>query len=80
MRQSRVRQARNQHFKSRMKSMIKLFMGHIKAKEADKATKVLPDVISAIDTASKKNIIHWGNAARRKSRVQSALNALVSKK
>ncbi len=80
MRQSRVKAARNQHYKNRMKSMIKLVMGYVKAKDVEKATKALPEVLSTIDTAAKKNIIHWGNAARRKSRVQSTVQALVAKK
>ncbi len=80
MRQSRVHAARNQHYKSRMKSMIKLLNDYVKAKETGKAKKILPQVLSAIDTACKKHIIHWGNAARRKSNAQSAVNALAVKK
>lgn len=80
MRQNTVRRERNQHYKSRMKSMIKLLLGYAQAGDAEKARKILSDVISAIDTAAKKNLIHKNNAARKKSHVQKACNHLESKK
>ncbi len=46
----------------------------------EKAKKLLPDVISAIDTAAKKRILHVKNAAHKKSRVQKAINAGPPKK
>jgi small subunit ribosomal protein S20 len=74
MKQNRVARTRNKHYGSHMKSMIKLLLGYVEKGEMDKAKKILPDVISAIDTAAKKNIIHENNAARKKSLVQRALN------
>jgi small subunit ribosomal protein S20 len=74
MKQSRVRYARNRHYLSHMKSMIKLILDYAKKGELDKANKILPKVVSAIDTAAKKNIIHKNNAAHKKSRIQKALN------
>ena len=59
-----------------MKSMIKLVLDYAQKKEADKAVKILPKVVSAIDTCAKKNIIHKNNAARKKARIQKALNSL----
>ena len=46
----------------------------------DKAKEVLPDVISAIDMAAKKKILHENNAAHKKSRVQKAINTGTQKK
>ena len=80
MRKSAVRRARNQEVKSRMKSMIKLILGYIQKGEADKANKILSDVIKSIDMAAKKNILHSKNAGHKKSRVQKAFNSLVAKK
>ncbi|MBU1683768.1 30S ribosomal protein S20, partial [Patescibacteria group bacterium] len=80
MKQDRVRYARNRHYSSDMKSMIKLISGYIKKGETDKATKILPKVVKAIDTAAKKNLIHKNNAAHKKSHVQKALNDIGSAK
>jgi len=74
MKNNRVRQARNRHFASRMKSMMKLFMEYVDANELEKAKKVLPEVVKAVDTAAKKNLIHPNNAANKKSRIQRTLN------
>ena len=75
MKQNQAARDRNRHYRSHMKSMIKLVIGYIEKGEMDKANKILPDVIKAIDTAAKKKIVHKNNAARKKSRVQKAINA-----
>lgn len=80
MKQDKVARARNKHYGSRMKSLVKLILGYIQKGEMDKAKKVLPEVIKAIDTAAKKRIVHENNAARKKSRVQRALNVGPTKK
>ena len=74
MKQNRTRYARNRHYSSNMKSMIKLILDYAKKGELDKANKILPKVVSSIDIAAKKNLIHKNNAAHKKSRVQRALN------
>jgi len=74
MKQNRTRYARNRHYSSHMKSMIRLILDYAKKGELDKANKILPKVVSAIDVAAKKNIIHRHNASRKKSLVQRALN------
>ena len=79
MKQDVKRTARNRHYSSHMKSMIKLILGYAKKKETEKAVKILPKVVKAIDTAAKKNIIHKNNAARKKSRVQKAVNDIGKK-
>lgn len=38
------------------------------------ATEAIKDAISALDNAAEKGVIHKNNAARRKSRLMSALN------
>lgn len=80
MKQNSVHRSRNRHYGSHMKSMIKLLLTHVEKGEMDKAKKVLPEVISAIDMAAKKNIVHENNAARKKSRIQRAINAGPPKK
>lgn len=80
MKQNTKRRMNNRHYGSHMKSMIKLILGYVEKGEMDKAKKILPDVISAIDTAAKKKILHEKNAAHKKSRVQKAINAGPPKK
>jgi small subunit ribosomal protein S20 len=75
-RQALVRQARNQVFRSEMKSMIKLFLGYVQKGDAEKASKIFPRVVSAIDKGLKKNLIHKNNAANKKSGLQKALSKL----
>lgn len=79
MKQARVREARNQMTKSHMKSVIKRALDYIKAGQKEKALKMLPQVLSAIDTAAKKYVIHKNNAARKKSRIQKAVHVLSTK-
>jgi small subunit ribosomal protein S20 len=80
MKQNRVKYARNRNYSSRMKSMVKLILDYVQKGELDKANKILPKVVSAIDVAAKKNLIHQNNAARKKSRIQKALSANVKVK
>jgi len=72
-RQSLVRAARNQITRNEMKSLIKQFMVMVQSGNAEKAAKLFPKVVSAIDKGFKKNLIHRNNAARKKSLVQRAL-------
>ena len=80
MKQNEVRRDRNRHYGSHMKSMIKRLLGLVDKGQMDEAKTVFPEVVSAIDTAAKKRIIHANNAAHKKSRVQRALNVGPAKK
>jgi len=80
MKQSRVRRDRNAHYTNHMKSMLKLILGYIEKNDFEKAKKILPNVMHAVDNAAKKNLIHKNNAAHKKSRVQRALNKIEGKK
>ena len=80
MKQNTVNRGRNSHYRSHMKSMIKLLLTYVQKGDMEKAKKILPDVVSAIDTAAKKKIVHENNAAHKKSRVQRAINAGPPKK
>lgn len=80
VRQDKTKTARNKHYGNHMKSMMKLILEYARKGETDKANKILPKVISSIDTAAKKNIIHKHNASRKKSLVQRALAKPAEKK
>ena len=79
MRQSRVRHARLLPVKSHMKTMMKNVLELAKSGKKDEAVKMLPQAFKAVDMAMKKNIIHWKNAARKKSLMSRAL-AVVGKR
>jgi len=66
-RQSIERRARRLPFKTSMKTEIRRITDLVKAGKRDEAIKALSKAFKAIDTAEKKNIIHWKNAARKKS-------------
>ena len=80
MKQNKVRHERNRHYSSHMKSMIKLILEYVKKGETEKATKIMPKVISSIDTAAKKKLIHKNNAAHKKSHVAKAMSGIGEKK
>lgn len=73
-RQSALRQKRRQPYKTGMKTQMRKVQDLMKEGKAADAAKVLPAAFKAIDMAAKKNIIHWKNAARKKS----LLSRLVS--
>lgn len=76
VKQDKVKTVRNSHYNNDMKSLIRLVLDYVRKGELDKVNKLMPKVIKAIDTCSKKNIIHSNNAAHKKSRIQKALNSL----
>ncbi|OGJ63162.1 30S ribosomal protein S20 [Candidatus Peribacteria bacterium RIFCSPLOWO2_01_FULL_51_18] len=67
MKQSVARRARRLPFKTSMKTQIRKVTVLVKADKLADAAKALPIAFKAIDMAAKKNIIHWKNAARKKS-------------
>lgn len=73
-RQSEERRARRQPFKTRMKSSIRKVQDLVKAGKSAEAAKELAAASKAIDTAAKKNIIHWKNAAKKKSSLQKLVS------
>lgn len=75
-RQSKERNARRQPFKTSMKTHIRKIHDLVKEGKSAEAVKVLPMAFKMIDTAAKKNMIHWKNAAKKKS----SLARLVSPK
>lgn len=71
--QSRKANERNKHYNTKMRTLVK---NVLKASDAAKVEKMLPETFSAIDTALKKNLLHKNNAARQKSKVTRALKQL----
>lgn len=69
MRQAADRQKRRQPVKTTMKTMIRKITLAAKEGKTAEVQKLLPQAYKAIDMAAKRNIIHWKNAARKKSGV-----------
>ncbi len=72
--QNTVRKARLLPYRTTMKTMIKKIELLVKEGKKDEAVKLLPEVMSAIDVASKKNIIHRKNADRKKANVSKMIS------
>ena len=65
-RQAIVHRERNQATRTKVKTFIKKVITLSKS-NVEEAKKLLPEAYSVIDTASKKNVLHPNNAARKKS-------------
>ena len=65
--QNIVRNTRLQPYRTNLKTMMKKVNDLVKAGKKDEATKILPQVFKAIDTAAKKHLIHPKNASHKKS-------------
>ena len=74
-RQAEVRRTRRLPYKTTMKTLIRKVGDAVKAGKHDDAVKLLPQAFKAIDMAAKRNIIHWKNAARKKSLVSRLAGA-----
>lgn len=68
MKLDRVRQARNRATKAELKKTIKKYNELITAKKLDEAKTQLKEVMSKLDRAAKKHILHKNTASRQKSR------------
>jgi len=79
MKQDIVRTERNQSVRTKLKSFMKKVIVLSKTDKAE-AKKLLPKAFSVIDTASKKNLIHKNNAARKKSRLAKLVEGEIAPK
>ncbi len=69
---------RNAYFKTAMKRAVKALRKGISAKvEKTELHALLVQAYQAIDKAAKRNIVHKNNAARKKSRLTSAVNSVA---
>ena len=69
MRQNEIRRARNKAHRSHLRKAVKSFRS---LDDAAAAREQIPGVVSAIDKAVKKGLIHSRKAARLKSRLSRA--------
>lgn len=77
-RKSLKRRSENRGIKSRIHSKVKEFKKLIASKNYDAASKMLNELYSLIDKAAKVNVIHWKNAANKKSKLSQLLKSSLS--
>lgn len=72
-----VRRMRNMAAKSRIKTATKKYKTAVEAGNKEQALPLLKDIISLLDKAAGKKLIHKNAAARKKSKLQKAYNAIA---
>ena len=76
IRQTAKREARNRHFRTRMRTAIKKLRAALAEGDAGSARELLTPTLSLIDATAQKGVIHRNAAARYKSRLTRHVNAL----
>lgn len=75
-RQNAVRNARNTHVRSTMRSLVKQVREAVSAGDKDAAVESLNKAIPYIDKTSTKGVIHKATASRKISRLTKLVNSL----
>lgn len=75
-RQNEKRRLRNRAWRSRARTFVKKAREAMNEPTGDQALEATRQAIKELDKAASKGVIHWRNAARRKSRLMHQLNAL----
>jgi small subunit ribosomal protein S20 len=78
IRQAIKRRARNRYRKDLIKDQVKAFGVALGAGNVKKATEEMRKTASRLDKVAAKGTIHKNTAARKRSRLQRRLNALVA--
>jgi len=76
--QNAVRQARNTHIRSTMRTYVKQVREAVAGGDTEVAKTTLLRAISYIDKAATKGVIHKATASRKISRLNKLLNTLGS--
>ena len=77
-RQSKIRNARNTHIRSTMRSYIKKIRTSIADGDMDTAKTVLEKAIPYIDKAATKGVIHKATASRKISRLAKLVSTTAA--
>lgn len=78
-RQSQKRRMRNRVLRSQVHTARRRVDAQIKKGDKAEAEKAYVEYASLLDKAARKSAFHANNAARKKSRISKALNALQVK-
>jgi small subunit ribosomal protein S20 len=79
IRQTEKRTVYNRMFTSRARTLVKKARIAIRSTNKDGAIAATRAAIQDLDKAATRGVIHKNNAARRKSRLQKQLNAMLAK-
>ena len=77
-RQNKKRRLQNRYFRGVARAFVKKARTNIASEDLEAAREETQMAIKALDKAAQKGIIHKNNAARRKSRLVTQLNALAA--
>jgi small subunit ribosomal protein S20 len=76
IRTSKDANARNRSNRTRLRNQVKALRTLIAGGDHAKAVQALPATVSVLHKMAKKGVIHRSNAARRVSRLATAVNKL----
>ena len=79
MRQDAVRRLRNRATKVNLRAHVKKVRAAISEKKLDESVAAFKALVSKLDRAAGRNVIHANAAARTKSRLSAAIKALKAK-
>lgn len=74
LRKAKKRHLKNIRITSEIKTLNKKFLTLLDEKKVEEAKKLLQQLISKLDNAASKKIIHKNTASRKKSRLMRRLN------
>jgi len=78
MKQAEKRRQRNVAVRSRLRTFLKRTRAAIEAGDAGQVEQLLPETVAYLDKAVTKGVIHWRNAARKKSDLMKRAAAVRS--
>ena len=76
IKQTRVRTALNRSHRSRLRNQVRALRAALTAKDKAQAQRLLAPTLSLLDRSVRARILHPNTAARYKSRLTVAFNAL----
>ena len=78
-RQNKIRNARNTHIRSTMRTYVKKVRLAVAEGDSEVAQAMLEKAVPCIDKAATKGVIHKATASRKISRLTKLVNALLAK-
>ena len=76
-RQTEARTLKNRSVKNMIKTLSKTVEKEVKNKSKESAEAALTKVVSAIDKAAKKGVLHRNTASRKVSRLSRLVNSML---
>jgi len=77
IKQNKVRNARNKHVRSTLKTFVKRVREAVENNDAAAAKEALAAAIPVIDKSATKGVIHKSNASRSVSRLTKLVNTIA---